>query len=118
MIKGIESVPLGIRHMDRIAEFYTEELGFAKMFDTENGGRRMIMLAAGGTTTLLLFHLPFFVPKGMGRGIVLTCTDIEKIRESYSEKGIRCGGIGISAWGKTMTVKDPEGNELMLHEAW
>jgi len=56
------------------------------------------------------------MPAGCINGFVIKTNNVEDDAVELTKKGIEVGKIDNTPWGKFLSVKDPDGNTLSLHE--
>jgi len=112
---SIVSIP--VSDQDRAKKFYTEVLGFQQLSDAVmQPDMRWVHLAApdGGATITLVTWFPT-MPAGSTQGLVLEIEDVDRWHTDLSAQGFPFpNGIQTEPWGRYLTVKDPDGNGIVL----
>jgi len=118
MIRRIKFLGIPVRDQDRALRFYTEKLGFRILTDQEfSGSQRWIELSIPGAETGVVL----FTPEGHEDRIgdfVNTSWEVDNIEKTYGE----LTGLGVEftgppqkqPWGTFATMKDSEGNQILL----
>lgn len=118
MIKRIKFLGIPVRDQDRALRFYTEKLGFRVATDQRFGeNQRWIELSIPGAQTGIVL----FTPQGQEDRIgtfVNTSWEVDDIEKTYAElqaKGVEFAGPPQKQhWGTFATMKDSEGNQIVL----
>ena len=113
----IGHVHLRTSDIDRIRHFYVDVLGFDLVRDAEmQPGLRWVQVAPpGGQTSLTLVTWFDSMPAGALRGLVLETDDLDADVAALTQRGVTIeGGIQAAPWGRYVTLKDPDGNGLVL----
>jgi catechol 2,3-dioxygenase-like lactoylglutathione lyase family enzyme len=112
---SIVSIP--VSDQDRAKKFYTEVLGFQQLADAQfKPDMRWVHLATsdGGATITLVTWFPT-MPPGSTQGLVLEIDDVDTRHKDLSAQGYDFpNGIQTEPWGRYITVKDPDGNGIVL----
>ena len=112
-ITGLGTVAVPVTDQDRALEFYVGRLGFETRRDLPFGEARWIEVAPPGAATTIAL-----VPAGVPTGIRLMTADADG-----DHAALRSGGVDTDAEVMRMpeappmfTVRDPDGNTLILVE--
>jgi predicted enzyme related to lactoylglutathione lyase len=110
MIKGIATVWLPVRDMDRAVGFYRDSLGLEVVdhdgdWSEVTAGDQRIGLNEGES------------PAGDGGAVIaFGVDDIASTVESLKGEGVEFAGeVSEHPWGKVVPFKDSEGNDLQLY---
>jgi catechol 2,3-dioxygenase-like lactoylglutathione lyase family enzyme len=120
-ISKVGTVVIPVSDQDRAIDFYVEKLGFEKRADIPfgNGYRWVEVAPPGADTTIALAPPPEGRPTG-GRetGIGLRTDDIDALHAELKGAGVDVDEV--SRMGDPVppltTLRDPEGNSLMVVE--
>ncbi len=117
-MKSIEIISIPVTDQERAKDFYVNKLGFQLVADNAMSEKqRWVQVALpGGGATLTLVTWFEQMPAGCIRGLVVGTDDIEKEMELLQSKGAELGKIDETPWGRFLSVKDPDGNVLSLHQ--
>jgi predicted enzyme related to lactoylglutathione lyase len=118
MIKRIKFLGIPVADQDRALEFYTEKLGFRVLTDQAfSEKQRWIELSIPGAET----GITLFTPEGHENRIgtfINSSWEVDDIDKTYHElqaKGVELGGPPQKqSWGSFLTIKDSEGNQILL----
>jgi predicted enzyme related to lactoylglutathione lyase len=114
---SVISVP--VSDQDRACDFYVGALGFSVLYDNEVGpGMRWLQLTApgGGTAIVLATWFDDFAP-GSLRGVFIDVADIAAEQAALEAKGVAIDGeIRDTPFGRFLSLADPDGNRMDLHE--
>ncbi|MFD4243158.1 VOC family protein [Streptomyces sp. NPDC058525] len=108
-------VTLPVADQDRARDFYVRTLGFEVLLDQEMGPMRWLQIAPKGAQTSFTLATPEmgFTP-GHAQGIVLETSDVDADCAALTEAGITVEGPVDYPWARQATLKDPDGNGLVL----
>jgi catechol 2,3-dioxygenase-like lactoylglutathione lyase family enzyme len=122
-ITQVRRVTIAVTDQDAAIAWYTRKLGCTLLADVPFGGdQRWVEVAPpqGGTSLALVPSGPTF---GAGRatGVILESTDPAADRDALAAAGVDVdagltGGDGEVP--RLFTFRDPDGNGLMVVEAW
>jgi catechol 2,3-dioxygenase-like lactoylglutathione lyase family enzyme len=117
-MKAIEIISIPVTDQQRAKQFY-QHLGFEVAVEApyQNGAKWIQMGFPGGGIFITLVTWFDNMPPGCINGLVIKTGDLEQDREGLLGNGIQPEEIQDTPWGKFMTVVDPDGNKLSLHEA-
>lgn len=108
-----------VSDQDRALAFYRDVVGFSVYADNQVGpNMRWIHLRApnGGLDLALGDWLD--VPAGSIGGLFLDVDDIEAVSAELEARGLEfAGGVDDTPFGKFHPFVDPDGNQLVLHQA-
>jgi catechol 2,3-dioxygenase-like lactoylglutathione lyase family enzyme len=112
------SVP--VSDQDQALEFYVGVLGFELLHDSPMGpDMRWVQIAPKGaqTTLTLVTWFPTMAP-GSLKGLLLETDTLEADIARLAEAGTLVeGGVQEEAWGRYVTLNDPDGNGIILRAA-
>lgn len=118
MITQVKFISIPVKDQQRALKFYTEKLGFRIATDQEMGpGRRWIELRIGkAETRFVLFTMEGEESRiGTQMNCSLSCDDVDATYRQLSERGVEFEGPPQKQpWGSYVTMKDSEGNQLVL----
>ena len=116
-MKAIEIISIPVSDQQRSKEFYVK-LGFTILIEAPFGnGQNWVQLGFNGHDTSITLVTWFRnMPAGSVNGFVIKTGDLEKDIEELTAKGIEVGKVEQTPWGKFLSVKDPDGNALSLHQ--
>ena len=113
----VSVVSIPVSDQDRAKKFYTDVLGFEQLADAQmNPDMRWVHLSApdGGASITLVNWFPS-MPAGSLGGLVLEVDDIDARHAELVAQGYEFpDGIQTQPWGRYVTVKDPDGNGIVL----
>src|SRR5438270_12695228 len=116
-ITGVQVVSLPVSDQDRARDFYVDVLGMDLLRDAQmQPGMRWVQVAPrGGETTITLVTWFDTMPAGSARGLVLETDDLDADVDRLRASGLEFpDGIREEAWGRYVTLQDPDGNGLVL----
>ncbi|MFF9501119.1 VOC family protein [Streptomyces sp. NPDC014656] len=114
-ITQVATVGIRVTNQQKATEFYVGELGFEVRRDVPFGGGRWIEVAPPGAATTLAL-----VPEGVPVGVRLATRDAEADHADLRARGVDADaelvrtGPGVPPM---FTVRDPDGNDLILVES-
>ncbi len=115
---AIVSVP--VADQQRAKLFYTERLGFsvtAENKDQMGPGRSWIMLRpSGGGAMLTLVNWFDSMPPGSLRGLVIVTDELDKEHRRLKAAGVDVDDLKAAPWGRYATLRDSEGNGLIIQQ--
>jgi predicted enzyme related to lactoylglutathione lyase len=115
-MKSIEVISIPVTDQEKSKEFYLK-LGFQVIVEAPMGESKWIQMGfSGQDASITLVNWFPNMPAGCINGFVIKTESIEKEIEDLNAKGIETGKIDETPWGKFVTVKDPDGNSLSLHQ--
>lgn len=107
-MKAMEIIMLPVADQQKAKEFYLR-LGFNLLAEAPSAhGQTWIQLGLPGDSTSI--SLATF------QGMIFETEDIEKETTELAKKGIEVGKIQDTPWGRFAWMKDPDGNQLCLHQ--
>jgi predicted enzyme related to lactoylglutathione lyase len=115
----IVSVP--VADQARAKAFYSEKLGFTVTMEAKDAmglGRSWITVQppAGGVS-LTLVNWFDSMPAGSLRGLVIAVPDLEGEHARLKAAGVDIDDVNDAPWGRYATLRDSEGNGLVLQVA-
>ncbi|MGW9630958.1 glyoxalase superfamily protein [Agromyces sp. NPDC055520] len=119
----IELIHVPVTDVDRAKAFYVDKLGFNADHDQRvNENLRFVQLTPPGSACSIAFG------EGIGGGlqpgqqdsIQVVIPDADAVLAELRAKGVEAEGVDEQAWGRFITLKDPDGNRWTLQQlpAW
>lgn len=107
-MKTIEIISQKVSDQQKSKDYYLK-LGFEVMVEAPMGnGETWVQLGIPGqATSISLMNF---------QSIILETEDMEKELRDLKAKGIETGKIDETPWGKFSQLKDPDGNNITLHQ--
>jgi len=113
-IRHLSVVSLPVADQDRSIAFF-KYLGFEVVRDAPMGSNRWVQIAPpGAQTTITLVTWFEKMPPGGVQGLVLNTSDVQATRSDLTSKGVSVTEIQNGSWGRYCTLKDPDGNGLVI----
>jgi predicted enzyme related to lactoylglutathione lyase len=118
-ISQVTRLSIPVSDQDRAKDFYINKLGFqltreAPMPMGEN--TRWIEVApSGGMTTIILGNWFTDMKPGSVEGVMMETKNIDADVEALKKAGVAVEGPFDTPWGRQATIKDPDGNGIVLH---
>ncbi|WP_022891583.1 glyoxalase superfamily protein [Agromyces subbeticus] len=115
----IELIFVPVTDVDRAKEFYVEKLGFNADHDQQvNEELRFVQLTPPGSACSIS------IGKGLGSAvqpgtldvIQVVVADADAALAELRAKGVEAEGVDEQAWGRFVTLKDPDGNRWTLQQ--
>ncbi|MFB9311106.1 catechol 2,3-dioxygenase-like lactoylglutathione lyase family enzyme [Agromyces hippuratus] len=115
----IELIYVPVTDVDRAKAFYVDKLGFNADHDHRvSESLRFVQLTPPGSACSIAFG------EGMGGGlqpgqqdsIQVVIPDADAVLAELRAKGVEAEGVDEQAWGRFVTLKDPDGNRWTLQE--
>ncbi|MDR2294756.1 MAG: VOC family protein [Microbacterium sp.] len=109
----IEVIFVPVTDVDRAKEFYVDKLGFNPDHDQRvNEGLRFVQLTPPGSACSIAIGegLGHTIEPGGLDAIMAVIPDADAFLAEMREKGVEADGVDEQAWGRFVTVKDPDGN--------
>jgi len=115
-MKSIEIFSIPVTDQERAKTFY-QKLGFHIIAEVPFEDKKWIQMGypGDGVTITLVTWFPE-MPAGCIQGFVIKTDDIQKEADELKAIGVETGEIEKTAWGKFLSVKDPDGNRLSFHQ--
>lgn len=114
-ITEVTTVGIRVTDQQKAVEFYVGDLGFEVRRDMPFGGGRWIEVAPPGATTTIAL-----VPEGVPVGIRLATPDADAAHADLRGRGVDADAEVVRtgpAVPPMFTVRDPDGNTLILIES-
>jgi catechol 2,3-dioxygenase-like lactoylglutathione lyase family enzyme len=114
---GIVSVP--VSDQDRALAFYVDVLGLEVLDDSPMGPiMRWLRVAPplAETSLCLVTWFPSMVP-GSLKGLLVNTDDLDGDVDRLRAAGVNVGEVHQEAWGRYVTIDDPDGNGLIIRGA-
>ncbi len=107
-MKTIEIISQKVSDQQKSKDYYLK-LGFEVMVEAPMGnGETWVQLGLPGqATSISLMNF---------QSMILETEDMEKELRELKAKGIETGKIDDTPWGKFSQLKDPDGNNITLHQ--
>ncbi len=120
-IKELGHVVLYVSHLERVANFYRDTLGFHEihrdagtaLFSSGRTHHELLLIEIGGTPTPKPFPTPGLYHIGFKVGD--STEDIKQVYRELTEKGVTIVGTGDHTVTHSIYILDPDGNELELY---
>ena len=116
-MKSFEIISIPVTDQARAKEFYLK-LGFEIIVEAPfEGDKKWIQLGFPGSPVSITLVTWFDnMPAGCINGLVIKTGDLAKEKAALTAKDITVGEIDQTPWGQFMSVTDPDGNRLSLHQ--
>jgi predicted enzyme related to lactoylglutathione lyase len=115
----IVSIP--VADQNRAKTFYSAKLGFKlsmEAVDAMGPGKSWITLEpSGGGPAVTLVNWFESMPAGSLRGLVIATADLNAEHERLKSLGVDIDSVKDAPWGRYATLRDSEGNGLVLQQA-
>ena len=118
-ITKITVVSVPVTDQQRAKAFYVGTLGFDLITEAPMGdGNDWVQVGpAGKEVSLTLVNWFPEMQPGSLHGLVVACDDIQATYDDLKGKGVTFDGPpDKTPWGIFATLRDPDGNSLVLHE--
>ncbi|SFR70167.1 Catechol 2,3-dioxygenase [Agromyces sp. CF514] len=115
----IELIHVPVSDVDRAKEFYVEKLGFNADHDQRvSDDLRFVQLTPPGSACSIAIGegLGATLAPGSLDVIQVVIADADAVLADLRAKGVECEGVDEQAWGRFVTVKDPDGNTWTLQQ--
>lgn len=119
----IELIFVPVTDVDRAKDFYVNKLGFNADFDQRvNENLRFVQLTPPGSACSIAIGegLGITMEPGTQNSIQVVIPDADAVLEELRGKGVEAEGVDEQAWGRFITLHDPDGNRWTLQQlpAW
>jgi catechol 2,3-dioxygenase-like lactoylglutathione lyase family enzyme len=119
----IELIHVPVSDVDRAKEFYVEKLGFNADFDQRvSDDLRFVQLTPPGSACSIAIGegLGATLAPGSLDVIQVVIPDADAALAELRAKGVEAEGVDEQAWGRFITLRDPDGNRWTLQQlpAW
>ena len=119
----IELIHVPVTDVDRAKEFYVEKLGFNADHDQRvNENLRFVQLTPPGSACSIAIGegLGATLEPGSLDVIQVVIPDADAVLAELRAKGVDAEGVDEQAWGRFITLRDPDGNRWTLQQlpAW
>jgi predicted enzyme related to lactoylglutathione lyase len=115
---AIVSVP--VADQQRAKLFYTERLGFSVTAESKDqmgpGSSWITLRPSGGGAMLTLVNWFDTMPAGSLRGLVINTDELDKEHRRLKAAGVDVDDIKTAPWGRYATLRDSEGNGLIIQQ--
>lgn len=115
----IELIFVPVTDVDRAKEFYVEKLGFNADHDQQvTDELRFVQLTPPGSACSIAIGtgLGGTLAPGTQDSIQVVIADADAVLADLRAKGVEADGVDEQAWGRFITVKDPDGNSWTLQQ--
>ncbi|ANJ25932.1 glyoxalase superfamily protein [Agromyces aureus] len=115
----IELIHVPVSDVDRAKEFYVEKLGFNADHDQQvSDDLRFVQLTPPGSACSIAIGegLGATLAPGSLDVIQVVIADADAVLADLRAKGVECEGVDEQAWGRFITLKDPDGNTWTLQQ--
>ena len=118
----LELVPVPVSDVDRAKTFYVDQVGFSCDHDTRFGDdARVVQLTPPGSACSIVIGtgLPEIsdMQPGSVKGLHLVVSDVSKVREWLTGRGVEVGEVEDHGRGVKMAhLRDPDGYSWALQE--
>jgi catechol 2,3-dioxygenase-like lactoylglutathione lyase family enzyme len=115
-ITHLQLMSIPVTDQDRARHFYVDVLGFTLVRDNHMGpAQRWIQVAPeGAATSITLVNWFESMPAGSIGGLVLESDDLDADIARLTDQGVPVSDVQDEPWGRYVTLKDPDGNGLVL----
>jgi lactoylglutathione lyase len=124
MIEKVGTVSVYVSDQQRAKDFYVNKLGMELVTDAElypGATNRWIAVAPKGAQTEIILYLPdenwehYRGVVGKSQAITLATSDVLATYNELKAKGVEfTGEPDVQPWGTFATLKDSEGNSILL----
>jgi catechol 2,3-dioxygenase-like lactoylglutathione lyase family enzyme len=119
----IELIHVPVSDVDRAKEFYVEKLGFNADHDQRvSDDLRFVQLTPPGSACSIAIGegLGATLAPGTLDVIQVVIPDADAALAELRAKGVEAEGVDEQAWGRFITLRDPDGNRWTLQQlpAW
>lgn len=119
----IELIHVPVSDVDRAKAFYVDKLGFNADHDQRvSDDLRFVQLTPPGSACSIAIGegLGATLEPGSLDVIQVVIADADAALADLRAKGVECEGVDEQAWGRFITLSDPDGNRWTLQElpAW
>ena len=115
----IELIHVPVSDVDRAKDFYVNKLGFHADHDQRvSEDLRFVQLTPPGSACSIAFGegLGGTLQPGQQDTIQVVIPDADAVLAELRAKGVEAEGVDEQAWGRFVTLKDPDGNRWTLQE--
>ena len=123
MISKVGQIMLYVNDQDKAVEFWTENMGFQKVAEENNGEMRWIEIApeAGSETTIILHNRETVAKMSPGLNLdtpsLMFFTDkLDQLHNDLSSRNVTVGEIVAMPSGRVFNFADYEGNYFAVME--
>jgi catechol 2,3-dioxygenase-like lactoylglutathione lyase family enzyme len=114
-IHHVSIVSLPVTNQDRSVAFFRDKLGFEVRREAPMGPNRWVEIAPPGAQTSITLVTWFEqMPPGSVQGLVLNTTDVDAVHSRLDKGGVKVSQVQTAPWGRHCTLKDPDGNGLVI----
>ncbi|GAA1060152.1 glyoxalase superfamily protein [Agromyces bracchium] len=115
----IELIHVPVTDVDRAKAFYVDKLGFNADHDQRvSDDLRFVQLTPPGSACSIAFGegLGNTLEPGSLDVIQVVIADADAVLAELRAKGVECEGVDEQAWGRFITLRDPDGNRWTLQQ--
>ena len=116
---NIELIHVPVTDVDRAKDFYVNKLGFHADHDQRvSEDLRFVQLTPPGSACSIAIGegLGATLEPGSLDVIQVVIPDADAVLAELHAKGVEAEGVDEQAWGRFITVRDPDGNRWTLQE--
>lgn len=116
-MKSIEIISIPVTDQQKAKEFY-QKLGFKVVIEApfQDGAKWVQMSYPESAVSITLVTWFDNMPPGCINGFVIKTDDVSGDKAELEANGITTGSIDKTPWGLFMSVIDPDGNRISLHQ--
>jgi predicted enzyme related to lactoylglutathione lyase len=114
-VKRIQNTYYVVADMERTVAFYKELLGLSLKFQD---GPRWAQFEVGGAALAFSNAAEGAVPPGSGAVVTLEVDDLDAMARAFADRGTEIVRPirDMGQHGRTMAIRDPEGNVVQLYQ--
>ena len=115
----IELIHVPVSDVDRAIEFYVDKVGFDLDHDQRvSDDLRFVQLTPPGSACSIAFGegLGNTLEPGTLDVIQVVIPDADAVLAELRAKGVEAEGVDEQAWGRFITLRDPDGNRWTLQQ--
>ena len=115
----IELIHVPVSDVDRAKEFYVDKLGFNADYDQRvSDDLRFVQLTPPGSACSIAIGVGLggTLQPGQQDGIQVVIDDADAVLADLRAKGVDADGVDEQAWGRFVTLSDPDGNRWTLQQ--
>jgi catechol 2,3-dioxygenase-like lactoylglutathione lyase family enzyme len=115
-ITNVSIVSVPVSDQDRALAFYVDVLGLEVLDDSPMGPTMRWLRVApplAQTSITLVTWFPSMAP-GSLKGLLFNTDDLDGDVERFSAAGVEVSEVQEEAWGRYVTLDDPDGNGIIV----
>jgi catechol 2,3-dioxygenase-like lactoylglutathione lyase family enzyme len=118
-ISQVTCLSIPVADQDRAKDFYVNTLGFRLVRELpvpmgENSRWIEVAPAEGKTALILENWIPNMKPGGVD-GVMMETRNMDADVSALQQAGVTVEGPFDTPWGRQASIKDPDGNGIVLH---